>query len=87
MAEKSATVRARLEPNLKKDTELILEQPGITTTEAIRLFFKQIQLHRGLPFDLKLPDEATRQALEDTQSRQKLSSYSSAQELFKDLDI
>lgn len=87
MAEKSATVRARLEPNLKEDAELILEQPGITTTEAIRLFFKQIQLHRGLPYDLKLPNEATRQALNDAQSRQKLSCYSSTQELFKDLDI
>lgn len=41
---KSSTVRARLEPDLKEDAEMILEQLGLSTTEAIRIFFKQVQL-------------------------------------------
>ncbi len=87
MAEKSATVRARLEPGLKEDAEMILEQLGISTTEAIRLFFKQVQLQRGLPFNLKLPNETTKHALDDALSRKNLTSTASTRELFEDLDV
>jgi len=87
MSIKSTTVRARLEPDLKAEAELILEQLGISTTEAIRIFFKQVQLQRGMPFDLKLPNETTKQALDDAYERRKLKKSSSAQELFNDLGI
>ena len=85
MSTKSTTVRARLEPALKEEAELILEQLGISTTEAIRIFFKQVQLQRGMPFDLKLPNETTKQALDDAYARKELISSSSAKELFDDL--
>jgi DNA-damage-inducible protein J len=85
MSTKSTTVSARLEPELKEEVELILEQLGISTTEAIRIFFKQVQLQRGMPFDLKLPNETTKQALGDAFARKELISSSSAKELFDDL--
>ena len=87
MSTKSTTVRARLEPNLKKDAEVILEQLGISTTEAIRIFFKQVQLQRGMPFDLKLPNETTMKAIADAQMRKQLKSANSTQELFDELGI
>lgn len=87
MSTKSTTVRARLEPELKEEAELILEQLGISTTEAIRIFFKQVKLQRGMPFDLKLPNETTKQALDDAYARKRLTSSSSAKELFDDLGI
>ena len=84
---KSTTVRARLEPVLKEEAEMILEQLGISTTEAIRIFFKQVQLQRGMPFDLKLPNETTKKALDDAYARKQLTSTSSTKELFEDLGI
>lgn len=87
MATKSTTVRARLEPKLKKETELIFEELGINTTEAIRIFFKQVKLQRGLPFEMKIPNEITEEAILDAKARKKGSSFESSEELFEDLDI
>jgi DNA-damage-inducible protein J len=87
MSTKTSTVRARLEPDLKEDAEMILEQLGISTTEAIRIFFKQVQLQRGMPFDLKLPNETTIKAINDAQMRKHLKSANSSKELFDELGI
>ncbi len=87
MSSKTTTVRARLEPNLKEETELIFEQLGLSTTEAIRIFFKQVQLQQGLPFDLKIPNETTKKSIAEAQMRKQVKSVGSVQELFEDLDI
>jgi DNA-damage-inducible protein J len=87
MSIKSTTVRARLEPELKQETELIFEQLGINTTEAIRIFFKQVKLQRGLPFEMKIPNEITENAILDAKARKNVSSFESSDELFEDLDI
>jgi DNA-damage-inducible protein J len=87
MSTKSTTVRARLEPDLKEDAEMILEQLGISTTEAIRIFFKQVQLQRGMPFDLKIPNETTKKAIAEAENREYLKSVDSAQKLFDELGI
>jgi DNA-damage-inducible protein J len=87
MPKKSTTVRARLEPKLKKETELIFEELGINTTEAIRIFFKQVKLQRGLPFEMKIPNEITEDAIFDAKARKSGSSFESSEELFEDLDI
>ncbi|HLR91314.1 MAG TPA: type II toxin-antitoxin system RelB/DinJ family antitoxin [Balneolaceae bacterium] len=87
MSAKSATVRARLEPGLKKEAEQILDELGINTTEAIRIFFKQVKLHKGLPFDLKIPNDVTHQTIQDANSRKDLKEFESADDLFEDLDI
>lgn len=87
MSTKSTTVRARLEPKLKKETELIFEELGINTTEAIRIFFKQVKLQRGLPFEMKIPNETTEDAILDAKSQKEVSSFNSSDELFEDLDI
>lgn len=55
MATKTANLYARIEPDVKTQAETILEQLGIPASNAITMFYKQIILHRGLPFDVKLP--------------------------------
>lgn len=57
MATKEAYVRARIEPELKEQTEAVLEKLGLTTTEAIRLFLTQVRLRGALPFPVELPDD------------------------------
>lgn len=55
MATKTANLYARIEPDLKEQAENILNSLGIPTSNAITMFYKQIVLQRGLPFELKLP--------------------------------
>lgn len=48
-------VRARVDPELKTETERIFSELGISTTDAIRMFLAQVRLRRGLPFSVGLP--------------------------------
>jgi addiction module RelB/DinJ family antitoxin len=58
MPTKEAVVRARVDERLKRDSEDILRQLGLSQAEAIRMFFTQIVRRRGLPFQVVLqPDE------------------------------
>lgn len=52
---KSANLYARIEPDLKEQAESILAALGIPASNAITMFYKQIILHRGMPFEVKLP--------------------------------
>lgn len=52
---KTANLYARIEPEVKVQAESILEALGIPVSNAINMFYKQIILQRGLPFDVKLP--------------------------------
>ena len=52
---KTANLYARVEPELKEQAEEILMTLGIPASSAITMFYRQIVLQRGLPFDVKLP--------------------------------
>ena len=54
---KSASVYARIDPDLKEQAEAILAALGIPTSNASDMFFKQIVLKKGLPFEVRLPYE------------------------------
>ena len=54
---KSASVYARIDPMLKEQAENILSALGIPTSNAIDMFFKQIVLKKGLPFEVRRPYE------------------------------
>lgn len=55
---KTANLYARIEPELKEQAESILSALGIPASNAITMFYTQIVLNRGLPFDVKLPSAA-----------------------------
>jgi DNA-damage-inducible protein J len=65
---KAATVNARIEPALKMQAESILHKVGLSTAEAIRLFYSQVCLQNGLPFEVKIPNKKTRAAMEELES-------------------
>lgn len=82
---KTKSLTVRLDPDLKENAERILGELGLTVSQAISLFYKQVELHEGLPFDVRLPNATTRRALSDAQARRGLSTYSTVDELFADL--
>ena len=54
MTRKTAMIRARTAPELKKEAENILSRLGLNPTEAINLFYTQIVLHKAIPFNIWL---------------------------------
>ena len=84
---KDSTVRARIDGGLKKDVENILGRLGLNTTQAITLFFHQIALRKGLPFDVMIPNEETRKVFEETDEGKNLIACSDAEDMFSKLGI
>ena len=54
---RAAMIHARMEPELKQNVESIFRALGMTTTEAVTLFYKQVKMQHGLPFTVEVPDE------------------------------
>lgn len=80
-------VSVTIEPKLKADAERILDELGLGADEAIRVFYKQVVLRKGLPFDLAVPNESTRRALREVRQRRGLSRYKDTAELRKKLGM
>jgi len=84
---KEAMIRSRIEPHLKNEVEIIFRDLGLSITEAITLFYQQVRLHRGLPFEIRLPNETTLRTFEDTDAGRKVVQCKDAQELFDKLEL
>jgi DNA-damage-inducible protein J len=84
---KTSTIRARIEPDLKDNVEYIFKQLGLTTTQAINLFYKQVEFKKGLPFDITIPNEITRKTFSNTDTGRNLIICDDIDDMFKKLDI
>ena len=82
---KTAMIRARTEPKLKKEVETIFRKVGVTPTQAINMFYKRVKLNRGIPFEIKIPNKVTKETFEKTDKRKELKSFKSVDDLLKDL--
>jgi DNA-damage-inducible protein J len=69
---KTETIRARITPSLKGDAEAILGALGLSATEAITLFYRQVVLQEGLPFEVRLPNKETVRAMRAVRARKGL---------------
>lgn len=84
---KTATIRARIEPDLKNEVEDILSRLGLSASEAILLLYRQIQLRRGLPFAVTIPNSLTVKTLRASKSGKNVKSFASKKELYADLGL
>jgi DNA-damage-inducible protein J len=80
-------VSVQIEPKLKADAERILDELGLGADAAIRVFYKQVVLRKGLPFDLAVPNEATRRAMRDVRLGRGLSRYKDTAKLREKLGM
>ena len=78
---KTEMIRARVEPELKREAEELFLGLGLSATEAITLFYRQVTLHRGLPFSVRMPNVETIEALRQARDGDGLSEYASLEEL------
>ena len=80
-------IHARIARSLKVKVEKILAELGLNSSDAIRLFYSQVALRKGLPFEVRIPNAATAKALRDIDAGRDVTRYGSAEELFEDLGI
>lgn len=79
---KTQMIHTRIDENLKREVELIFSALGINTADAIRMFLTQVTLNQGIPFEVKIPNKETREAMEDARLNRNLTRISA-----DDLDL
>jgi len=84
---KSAMVRARIQPDLKDKAEKVFHRLGLSATQAITLFYRQVELRKGLPFGVAIPKATTRKTFEDTDAGRDLVVCKDVDDMFDKLGI
>jgi len=84
---KTAMIRARIKPDLKERAEGVLRDLGLNPTQAITLFYRQVELRQGLPFDVVVPTEQTRQTFTDTDAGRNVFVCENVDDMFDKLRI
>ena len=84
---KTANIRARIEPGLKIEVENILSELGLTVSETVHLLCRQIKLQRGLPFDVRIPNEITARTLNSSKQGKGVKRFGTKKELYADLGL
>lgn len=84
---KTSAVTVRLDPKVKSDAQAVFDDLGITTTQAISLFLKQVSLRKGLPFPVEIPNEETIQAMGDAVNRRGLRTFENPDEALGSLGL
>ncbi|MCK5036039.1 MAG: type II toxin-antitoxin system RelB/DinJ family antitoxin [Candidatus Sabulitectum sp.] len=84
---KTATVRARIEPDLKREVEQLFHELGLSTTDAINIFFKQVKLRHGLPFEVAIPSALTQKVLDESDDGLNLIRHKNIEDMYKSLEI
>jgi DNA-damage-inducible protein J len=83
---KAEFIRARVDETLKTSTETLFARLGLTMTEAITLFLTQCEMRQGLPFEVKIPNEETRRALDEAHAGVGIISHNTVEDMFKGWD-
>ncbi len=82
----SAVIHARIDPATKAATEQILDALGLTPTEAIRLFYRQIAMRKEFPLELRVPNALTASVLKKSENNEEIETFDSSSALFASWD-
>lgn len=83
---KKARVEVRVDSKLKNLVNSILKRLNLSESEAIRMYFRQIAITKGIPFEMKIPNKDTIKALNEIK-KQKLREFNNFDEYLKGLGI
>ncbi len=82
----SAVIHARIDASTKEATERILSSLGLTPTEAIRLFYRQIAMRGEFPLELRVPNALTADTLSKADRREELEDFPTTENLYTSWD-
>ncbi len=82
----ATTIQVRLDKRTKNQAQKIFKTLDITMSEAIKLFLRQVALQKGIPFEIRIPNELTDKTLRDSEEGKDLHKASTVDKLFKELE-
>jgi DNA-damage-inducible protein J len=82
----SATIQVRVDEPTKAQAVSVFNTLGMSLSEGVCLFLRQVIMHRGLPFEVKIPNALTAKTLEESEKGIDVHRVSSVDELFEELE-
>lgn len=70
------TTSIKLDKESKDKAKLIFKELGITMGDAFNMFLSQVNLHKGIPFDIKIPNETTKQVIKESRQGKNVADFS-----------
>ena len=83
---KTAVLHTRIAPTLKAEAETIFDQIGLSSADAIRIFFEQVILRKGLPFDVAIPNKETAATLKKSDRNIGVRTFEAPEDAFAEWD-
>lgn len=80
-------INTRIDHDLKQAAVSVFNKLGISEAEAIRMFYAQVDLYQGIPFEVRIPNNKTLAAFKESENLDNLHTYKSSKELFDDLGV
>ncbi len=77
----------RIDKEIKDEATKYLSKLGLNASEATRLFLHSVVLHKGLPFELKIPNKEKLKAIKDNEADKNIKKFDSSDDMFKSLGI
>ncbi|MGK7943802.1 MAG: type II toxin-antitoxin system RelB/DinJ family antitoxin [Microcystaceae cyanobacterium] len=84
---KTSIIQANVEPQLRESAEEVFKQLGLTTDEAITLFYEQVAIAKSLPFSVNMPNQITEETFQKTDQGEELISCEDTEDMFNQLGI
>ena len=81
------SIKISIESEIKLAVEEIFEQFGMTKSEAIELFYRQVALTKDIPFAKRNLNQETIAAIEELKSKENLTTYDNFAEIRHDLGV
>ncbi|PIS28182.1 MAG: type II toxin-antitoxin system antitoxin, RelB/DinJ family [Candidatus Marinimicrobia bacterium CG08_land_8_20_14_0_20_45_22] len=81
----NVSVNVRVTEKVKTDAESVLKELGLTMSDAVNIYLRQIALKRGIPFGIRIPNRKTVRAMEDVEKKRNLKSFDNVNSLMEDL--
>ncbi|GJQ60526.1 MAG: hypothetical protein SCALA701_33270 [Candidatus Scalindua sp.] len=76
----------RLDADAKKRAYKVFAKVGLKPWQAFNLFLRQVAMRGGIPFDIKIPNAETKEAMEELASGGG-KRYKTSEDMYKDLGI
>ncbi len=81
----NALVQARVDGKIKKEAANVLASMGLTVSDAVRLLLTKVAREHALPFDVRIPNEKTKEAMQELEAG-KGARFKNVKDLIADLD-
>mgnify|MGYP003387256632 CR=1 FL=1 len=83
---KTEQISIRIDKATKVKTEKVFKKLGLSPTDAVRMFYRRVAAHRGIPFELRIPNKETRAAMRELE-RGGGKVFKDTESFYKDLGI